>query len=239
MDHEEYQFRTAAIGGFSKQDVLDYIARANQEHQTRVERLEKELSQTGEERDKFRSRVEEAEGRNVELSAQVQKLTGELEELRTELESVRTAREEAEARRAEQESAAAALAEERDGLRRDLEKAQRAAAAYERIKDRTAGMELEAHGRAQAIQNGAEAQAAAIRARVERWLDRVQAGYDRMRTDIDATLSHTGGELERVRRGLDGMTEELTRQDRALEELLAVCRENLKAQVPQPLPLEE
>ena len=239
MDHEEYQFRTAAIGGFSKQDVLDYIARANQEHQTRVERLEKELSQTGEERDKFRSRVEEAEGRNVELSAQVQKLTGELEELRTELESLRTAREEAEARRAEQESAAAALAEERDGLRRDLEKAQRAAAAYERIKDRTAGIELEAHCRAQAVEDAAQIQVDKAKQEVEQWAVKVQADYDQMRTDIAATISHASGELERVRRSMAQILTQFDQRDGDLKALLQRCEEAMGPRMPDPLPLKE
>ncbi len=232
MNETELQFRTCTFGGFQKQDVLNYIESSGRAHTEQLENLRRELEEA------IRTRaVAEEEGtaarrREESLKADVERLNTQLEREREQLEQARAEL----ARRAEQ---IAALEGELEQTRSRLEQLEPAARAYEGIKDRTAGMELEAHGRAQAIQNGAEAQAAAIRARVERWLERVQAGYDRMRTDIDATLSHTGGELERVRRGLDGMTEELTRQDRALEELLAVCRENLKAQVPQPLPLEE
>ena len=67
MEAADIQFRTAALGGFSKQDVLDYIEKANQDHAAKVEGLQKELSAMTEERDKLKARVEEAEGRLVEL----------------------------------------------------------------------------------------------------------------------------------------------------------------------------
>ncbi len=239
MDHEEYQFRTAAIGGFSKQDVLDYIARANREHQIKAEQLEKDRAQAAQERDKYRARAEEAEGRSVELSAQVQKLTGELEELKKELEGAKKALEEAQAGRVKQESAAAALAGEREELRGRLEKAERAAAAYERIKDRTAGIELEAHCRAQAVEAAAQVQVDKARQEVEQWAAKVQADYDRMRTDIAATISHTSGELERVRRSMEHILTQFDQRDGDLKALLKRCEEAMGPQMPDPLPLEE
>ena len=72
METAEIQFRTAALGGFVKQDVLDYIERANREHGAKLEQLQRELDQCREERDKYRDRTESAERRSVELSAQVQ-----------------------------------------------------------------------------------------------------------------------------------------------------------------------
>ena len=69
MEAADIQFRTAALGGFSKQDVLDYIEKANKEHAARMEQLQKELSAVTDERDRLKTRVEEAEGRLVELSS--------------------------------------------------------------------------------------------------------------------------------------------------------------------------
>ena len=45
MEGTDIQFRTAALGGFSKKDVLDYIETDNQEHTTMLAQLQKELSE--------------------------------------------------------------------------------------------------------------------------------------------------------------------------------------------------
>ena len=65
-----------------------------------------------------------------------------------------------------------------------LAKAGPAAAAYEKVKDRTAGIELEAHCRAQAVQAEAEERIRKTRAEVEQWLNRVQGNYGRLRADM-------------------------------------------------------
>ena len=44
MEAADIQFRTAALGGFSKQDVLDYIEKANQDHAAKVEGLQKKTA---------------------------------------------------------------------------------------------------------------------------------------------------------------------------------------------------
>ena len=69
----------------------------------------------------------------------------------------------------------------------------------EAIKDRTAGIELDAHCRAQAVEAAAQVQVEKTKREVEQWIAKVQESYDRMRSDIDATISHASGELERVR----------------------------------------
>lgn len=82
------------------------------------------------------------------------------------------------------------------------------------MKDRTAGMELEAHCRAEQVEAEAAERVKKMREQVEHWLGRVQNEYDRLRTSMDATLSHAGGELEQVRGMLDGLSAELERQGR-------------------------
>lgn len=91
------------------------------------------------------------------------------------------------------------------------------------MKDRTAGMELEAHCRAEQVEAEAAERVKKMREQVEHWLGRVQNEYDRLRTSMDATLSHAGGELEQVRGMLDGLSAELERQDEALEGLAETC----------------
>ena len=71
----------------------------------------------------------------------------------------------------------------------------------------------------------AEERAARVRAAAERLLDRVQAGYARLRGDVDATISHAGGEIGRVEKALEQGRNEFAEHDRALEALLETCRE--------------
>ena len=45
MSATELQFRTSTFGGFQKQDVLNYIETANQEHREKLEALRRELAE--------------------------------------------------------------------------------------------------------------------------------------------------------------------------------------------------
>ena len=176
--------------------------------------------------------MEEAEGRLVELSAQVQKLTGELAERGAALEQSRGERE----LQAEEQSA---LQNQLSDLKERLEKSEQGARAYEAIKDRTAGIELEAHCRAQGIEAAAQEQVEKARQELEQWIYKVQAGYDRMRTDIEATIAHTAGELDRVRKSMEGLTAEFGDHDAELKLLLESYEEAIGPRMPEPLPLDE
>ena len=44
MNENEFQFRTAALGGFHKQDVLRYLERSAKEHREKTAELERELA---------------------------------------------------------------------------------------------------------------------------------------------------------------------------------------------------
>ena len=95
------------------------------------------------------------------------------------------------------------------------------------MKDRTAGIELEAHCRAQAVQAEAEERIRKTRAEVEQWLNRVQGNYGRLRADMDAAVSRACGELDQAR------------QDEGLDKLTKSCCAELTHRAPDPLPLDE
>ena len=118
-----------------------------------------------------------------------------------------------------------------------LARALPAAESYEKVKDRTAGIELEAHCRAQAVQAEAEERVEQARRDMEQWLNKVRKSYEELRTDIDATVSHTSGELERVRATLEEITNRFCAQDERLEKMVQSCIGEHKA--PDPLPLED
>ena len=78
MNAAENQFRTAAFGGFQKQDVLTYIETTAREHAEKVEALEKELTQLRQGREELEKRAAESEERAAALTADNQRLETEL-----------------------------------------------------------------------------------------------------------------------------------------------------------------
>ena len=63
---------------------------------------------------------------------------------------------------------------------------------------RTAGIELEAHCRAQDVQAEAEERAKRLQADVEQWLSRVQTGYGRLREDVNAAIGRARAEMDQA-----------------------------------------
>ena len=110
-------------------------------------------------------------------------------------------------------------------LKAEVERLGPAASAYEEIKDRTAGIELDAHRRAQTIVREAEGRAEKLRAGMEQWMEKMEQGYDLLRTDMDATISHAANELSRVQRSLEGAGTDFADYDQRLAELIKTYRE--------------
>lgn len=154
MSDTELQFRTSTFGGFQKQDVLNYIETSNQEHREKLEAVRPGAggSRGGQggpggrrsprprprRRPRRRSSGPAGELAAAHKEAEERKL--EISLLEEELEKAKQRLGDTEARLKESEE--------------KLAKAGPAAAAYEKVKDRTAGIELEAHCRAQAGSGG-------------------------------------------------------------------------------------
>ena len=239
MADTELQFRTATFGGFQKQDVLQYIETVTQEHREKLEALQRQLAEAGEARSAL-------EGELAASRAETGAREEELRALREELDEAHRAAEEQklelslleeglEDARKKLTDAETRLAETEGRLARALP----AAESYEKVKDRTAGIELEAHCRAQAVEAAALVQVDKARRELEQWVVRVQAGYDQLRTEVEATLSHASGELEKVQRTMVGVTAELDQRDGDLKALMRTYEEAIGPQMPDPLPLEE
>ena len=239
MSDTELQFRTSTFGGFQKQDVLNYIETSNQEHREKLEAVRRELAE-----------AEAAKAAQAEETAAAQAQTEakekELQALREELAAAHTvavgrtldnAPQEEDPAKAQQRLPEPAAPRKQPEAQRAT--AGPAAAAYEKVKDRTAGIELEAHCRAQAVQAEAEERIRKTRAEVEQWLNRVQGNYGRLRADMDAAVSRACGELDQVRQTLEQISGELARQDEGLDKLTKSCCAELTHRAPDPLPLDE
>lgn len=191
------RFRGAAFGGFNRQDVMDYLERSVKEHNQALEQVNAQLT--------------EARGEVEQLREQLAQAREEARQVKEELE--RTVADQMDELRAQNEQ-----------LRRKTDEAQADAAAYAAIKERTAGIELEAHRRAQAIVDEAQKQADVVRGELGQWLERVERDYYDLRAQVGNTVTHATSELERVRQGLDNISLCMTNQHSALERMMQTAK---------------
>ena len=224
MNENEFQFRTAALGGFHKQDVLRYLERSAKEHREKTAELERELAGVKADKARLEEEKGEMERRQALLEEENQRLAADLADREAALADATAGKETAE----RQEAA----------LQEEAEKLRPAAKAYEAVKDRTASIELEAHGRAQAIEEEGRQKAKKHQQELVDWSAQLQAAYHRLRSDMDATLVHAIRELERAGQSLEGLSGELVVQDEALK-IIKEQIDQMDPKPPQPLPIEE
>lgn len=218
MSAGEYRFR-GSFFGFNRQDVIHYIEAIHRDYAAQLtsskQDLERERSQ--------RSQVEEqgslASEEAVAAGKDAQRSKEELGRVLAELQEVQRQREELRLK-------LKAAQEDLEALQTAADRMAPAARAYESLKEKAAGIELDAHNRAQAIIREGEAEAAQTRQKVADWLRQVESSYGRLRSDVAATLAHAGGELERTIRSLDAVTAEL---ESHAQDLKAIAGEDASA----------
>lgn len=235
----EHPFRSAAIGGFNKQDVLDF--------------LEAQAKQTAQAQQELQGRLEESERQGESLRRELDEANRQLEAVRRALEEAGQAREELAGQLERANEAASGSRQEASRLAGELEQARRErdemraqrdavwpdAQAYIELKERTAGVELEAHRRAQAIQAKAEEDAQKARRQVEQWLKRMGREYDALCTQVETTVSHAASELEKAGAGLERLNELMSGQGTALEGVRRAYDETNLGRPKAPMPIEE
>lgn len=224
MDHP---FRNAAVGGFNRQDVLDYLEKTAAENTQKQQELEKQLEQQNQELEQLRRRVGELEERESIFSRDRENLTRDLEQTKKVLQDSQE-REKAQGEELTQ------LRQERDRLRARVAALEPDAAAYAAVKDRTAGMELQAHCRAHAVQEQADQQARQVRRQMEQWLRQMQGQYEELRSQVEATVSHAADELSKAGKCLDQINQLLGDQEVALEGIDQDYHESDPDKVPAP-----
>ena len=208
MNENAGQFRTAAFGGFNRQDVLDYIEKLTQENQEKTLELERALEREETVRTQSEARFAEAE----EQAAACEKLSEEVEQLRKDL--------------AETQSAL----EEKTRLASDLQQQVRAlepeAKSWQRLKDTAGDIEVSAHERAQVTIQNAQSHAAEIRADSARWVLEIQARCDKLRADMRSAITSVETELDSVRDAFGRAQSDMDRIQDALSDLVASAGEN-------------
>ena len=199
MQEKAGQFRSAAFGGFHRQDVLHYIEQLTREHQANCERLERELTEERTARQQAEERLRQAEAQAAEAEKAQADLENTLAATQAELEKTTTA--------LTQAKATAASLEEK------LQDIEPEAASWQRIKDTAGGIEVAAHERAQVTLQTARAQAAEIAHRYEeragqaaeiraegtRWVWDIQSRCQQLQRDLHDAIVSAETELDEVR----------------------------------------
>ena len=212
MSEKTGQFRSAAFGGYHRQDVLDYIE-----------------SMTKEKRD-LETRCREAEEGRAEAERRLADGERELEVLR---EKVRSLEEETERLQAGLETAGAELEESRAeaaSLREEVEDLKPGAESWRYIRERAGDIEISAHERAQMTIRDARSQSDMIREESARWMEELQACCERVQRDLQSSLRAAEAELDGARDSFTRAETEMGGVRQALESL----RDKLEASAAAP-----
>ena len=210
-------FRSAAFGGFQRQDVLDYLKKNAQEHSAKLEELNQALR--------------EAEERATALETSLSEAKSELEQTRTReretaqrCESLEAALDEAQAHRKDYEQLKSDYAEMEVDARR------RAAAIVEAAKDRAAALESASTGEAESLLAQARSEAEEIRAKAEadaarrerrsrELLASIRQDFERTVSEIRSGVNHALRGTEQSRKLLLDVSESMEERLTAMEEM--------------------
>lgn len=216
MDHP---FRSATFGGFNRQDVLTYLESTSKENNQKLESLQQQLE---EQQASYEAALRDLEA----LRQQASQLEADLKQAQADRDEARRQLDQANADLSAVRTLQSQTTRDLESARADAQRWQQSAAQlepdaqlYRAVKERTAGVELEAHRRAQAIQEEAQVQAEQLHQNMEQWLAKVSKEYDTLRSQVEATVSHAAAQLDRAGRSLTQVTTLLGEQDMALESL--------------------
>lgn len=161
--NEEKGFKTSLVGGFDREDVLQYIERTAKESAERVATLQQEAELLRDERDELREKNEALSQKNADLLERLGEMTVAEEAQQGALADARREAEEAGARAGELDGRAQALETENSALHAQTEELAARCAAYDEDKERIAEIELAAHRRAKEIEERAQFESRRVR----------------------------------------------------------------------------
>lgn len=216
----DHQFRNAMFGGFNRQDVLAFLtssAEKNNEElaarQERCEGLEKDLEASRAEAAALKAQLEQTTREREEFKHQAEQLTIEIARVST-ADQAKAA--ELEKKNAELDAARSEL----EQLREMLGKIAPDAEAYAAIKERTAGMELEAHRRAQSVEARAKIMAGDLQRQMEQWMAKVEKQYAGLKTEVEASVERANQQILAASGSLSSINTLLEEQQSALKSVV-------------------
>lgn len=183
----EMTFRSAAFGGFNRQDVTDYITNTAKETSEQIAALEKE-------RDQLQADLaakEDLEREATQLWEQCEQLKADMEKQVSEMEALKR------------------QAAERDDLSKRVGELEAQAEEYCDLKQHIAGIELDAHRRADLLQEEAQRKAddivakanedaLSIRKQAEEMLQELCRQYEEQVRSFEVAAGHVTSELRKM-----------------------------------------
>jgi len=207
MGETQAQFRTAGLGGFHKQDVIQYIESSVRKQEEKTAALTAELEE-------LREALRGKEQSLAEAETRVTALEGQIEERDAQLEQA-----------GQVETKVAELEEALAQMRAQVAQLAPSAAAYEQLKERTAGVELEAHRRAGTIEQDAQEKAGKTKRETAQWAAKVLAEYRALRGELDGLLTNVSGDLTRVQEKLQALSGTMSAEDANIKNILCAYHE--------------
>lgn len=203
MNEQTGQFRSAAFGGFHRQDVLDYLEKLTKEKQEISAQLEKET----EARIQAETSLAKAEEAVKGAKEAQETMNGELEYFRNELEA---------------RSAALTKAEDEiKVLRSQVETYRPGAEAWEHIKDQAGTIEVSAHERAQVTIQDAREQVSNIQAEGSKWVMDLRAESDRLQTELKTCIQDAEKQLDAAKEAFRNAERSMTGYQSSLAGLVS------------------
>ena len=180
MDTVIQQFRTA-LCGFNRKDVQQYMEQITDAHRRELDQLRERLEQAEARGGELEAALSGAESEKSGAAAEEARVRASLEESTRTLSRLR-------GELSQTESKLLVARQELERLKSQVGTMKPMAENYAQLKERVATVELDAHRKAQATVDEAQAEAERIRAETRVWLDRVLTQYGRLRQGMDELL---------------------------------------------------
>lgn len=206
MGEGSNRFRGAAFGGFNRQDVLNHLAKVDQEYSQTTDQLKGELETLRSAAEENQAQLQQAEGQLAQETQISQDFLSRLEKAQAALE--------------EQTAALRTLEGEAEALRAAVSQLEPRALAYDRLKERTAAIELDAHERAQVTLEIARAEAETLRRQTLDWMREIQKSYLALRSRMEENFVCSRQELAQIGDAFQRTSREFGEYGIAIEALI-------------------
>lgn len=214
MNENAGQFRSAAIGGFHRQDVLDYLERITRENQEEKDAILAEKTSMESALDEEKAARARAENRLLLMEQRAEDASAGRKDLEEEIVRLKD-------QLAEKEEVLAQATAEAESLRKTIGELEPRAESWQRIKNTAGDIEVAAHERAQITIQEAQVKAAEIRAEAVRWVLDIQNRCDKLQQDLRSSVLAAEKELDSVRASFSLAESDMEGFQSALSELVA------------------